>query len=308
MRAAGLLALALTAPAHAYELDTAFTAPVHEAITMLAADCAHEAGDADPGDVSCESALTDLRARWRQERRRLRRDVGQRTSDIARQVRWPDNPERKHVIGLGLTIVRCPGRMARGKTSLTCESHHGGLQFFPAMASSADEPPEQTREKLLGWLGFLFDVNANAIAPSESVCDAARRTSSQPDFVDAIEASLPCDLTVGALFDHTDVRLVARGALLHAIQDSYSMSHARRSGERPDDFTAISRCEPIREFYEYGSGYQQHHHGRADVFPELAPCDGPVVDVVTASAVAMLLLDDDRDDFLAYVEERILGR
>ena len=164
--------------------------------------------------------------------------------------------------------------------NLLRRSHYGDMQFLHAMASPG-EAPARTRERMLHWAAFSYQVANGGIA------------------VDALISSLDSawhsnilrglgDRTVHQLFETRSVagaetvRRLALGALLHMVQDSFSASHTGREPTAGDTapFGAITM------FHDYGcqSPSQHAESDRAEAAPWLTAATRPARDPVTLGA------------------------
>lgn len=282
-------------------------------------------------------------------------DVDLDASIYAGAVRWPDDPTRQiSATGIGKFLVnlgaeRCKKYVEPGKPfgGLLCNSHYGKLQFLHAMRSSADEPAEETRTKILAWTRTLFEVaTGRGVDETTGYCAYFH---GRPELSDALApAGFPfCDdrtdprsgKTFKAWRVHTLFTLECRnpfssarcteivgergadlarkraaGALLHLIQDSFSQSHTARGGNFPlGPYAARVVCQPVRAFYDYGKNSSVHSAGdKAPAF-DLVECareGGAVLDPITASAQMLWLIEQRADPHAAVklIDDRVLGK
>lgn len=264
----------LAANSSSYEIHTdigpvKFEA-IHESMTTAAMTCLSEANDgAKPS--SCWSyfqSMEDL----------PKADPG--TTPYA--SRWPDDPTRQAAaftypkMGANLAF-NCERKLNVAQeideVGLLCSSHFGRLQFMHAMQGPDDDSADQTRQRILSWAWFAYEVADGTISSETSLCaavdgrdgledafafrneDKCKRRSKRLFGLLKI-GSWPA-YTVGSFFTQTCsnplqsevcwektkaggseklTRLSAKGALLHLIQDSFSQAHASRaeSGTVPE--------------------------------------------------------------------------
>jgi hypothetical protein len=336
--AAALLMIPAAAPAY----DIKAKQSVHESITRAALICAKAAGASGP--VDCKADFRQIRSTAA-----FSRSWFTNFNRLETSVRWPDDPLRSlYSPGgtLGFAAKTLFGGCEAGNSEerlavvyergFLCGSHYGRLQFLHAMAVPDEEADiELTRAKILDWSMFAYRV-ATARAPlEESYCryvrgqaGAAAEELAPKDFPFCDEAgndswkvktlfSLKCWLPTtrfGCTEYSWDVRArrAAAGAFLHAIQDSYSQSHARRGPAAPDDaFVARADCAFPSAFYAYTPA-NRRHHSDADKPPELGEncgIEGAAADVVTASAIAIwhLCRNSDPKAVRTFLETRVFG-
>lgn len=239
--------------------------------------------------------------------------------DPTRQVAAPT------LLKFGVTMGRKCARLARaaGRSSntvndgLLCNSHYGTMQFLHAQASDTGEAAVDTYDAVTRWATFLYAV-ASGRLPDDSLdakyCDVFAGGDRFDRAMRPDTAAIPCEaekdpawtlttlftLRCGNLLQSLSCRedtapsrfrrsrIVATGALLHLIQDSYSQSHcARGACERTGGngvVTAKVECRPVTMFTTYRG---QQRHADADRLPTFAPScadGGEVDDPVTASA------------------------
>ena len=164
--------------------------------------------------------------------------------------------------------------------NLLRRSHYGDMQFLHAMASPG-EAPARTRERVLHWAAFSYQVANGSIAVD------APLGSLDPAWHNNILRGLG-DRTVHQLFETRSVasaetiRRLALGALLHMVQDSFSASHTGREATAGDTapFGAITM------FHDYGCQSPSQHAelDRADAAQWLTAATRPARDPVTLGA------------------------
>lgn len=262
--------------------------------------------------------------------------------------RWSDDPTRqsqslgvfKFLRNVGLDhCVKYIGAF-NAFPGLLCNGHYGTMQFFHSMASLQNgetvadaraESLDETRDKILKWTSFAFQVANGSMNLSSSYCGTVRQFGAAGaalappsfPFCDTWQVrtffgfscsnplnSKTCDANV----PDAEVRRAATGALLHMIQDSYSRSHTGRGETLPlGPYVPPGpqvRCEPITAFYRY-TLEQKDVHGTADKAPSFsAECTKPDnMDPITASARMIWLVDNHCDESWArlLVAEAVMG-
>jgi hypothetical protein len=329
-----LALLALPASAPAYKIWPIKS--IHEAMTLLAESCALEARGAAPLD--CKRLLDDIDDQSSILRPAITYD------DLQIAVRWADDPGRQvrtaGIFNFGSNMYLSCARSVRVDSridvaGILCSSHFGRLQFLHAQAIDAAEEGavETTREKVIEWAELTYRIAIGDVHPSEGICSYFRAHPSAiaPSFelADPARCDGPDAWSFSTLFgwrcpglsmgrclqvasgpgrDMLAVR-TARGALLHAIQDSYSQSHAVRGPASSPYDTRIDCSLPTR-FYTF---LGQRDHGRADNLPSIADncrAGGEAHDVVTASAMTLYHINrrTDPDVFsYCYLQRRVFG-
>jgi hypothetical protein len=319
-------AIFLTSPIGAY--DISIKGRVHERITRLAELCYQRHQEM----ARCPNLTADAlkNADW---------DKGEYWG----AVRWPDdptdeaNPKGGLKIAINVGFDRCLKKLAPGQpyAGILCNSHFGRYQFFHAMASVPNEPPERTRTLILAWARTAFRIATGEIAPGADFC-TAMRAEGEPMASIFAPADFPycsgdsrwqvrslftmrchnpfsssdCDFVPYADADAL-TRRNAIGALLHVIQDSYSRSHTLRDPGTPKDpyFPPRINCAPVRHFYLYEEN--KRDHAKADALPDFAPeCSeiGPILDPVTASARMLRFVENrDEEGLIRMLDREVLG-
>lgn len=193
-----------------------------------------------------------------------------------------------------------------------------------------------TRAKILAWADFTYRVATGRIPATANYC-AQFEGGFDAIAAAMVPANFPwCsggedELTVGEFFSlrcgrpsfepgkcdvlggDGFVETVAKGALLHLIQDSYSQSHALRTDNprRDEQGRALSSvaCSKPRTYFAYTKDTKKAH-GKADKIPVWeASCDAmsEAHDIITASAMALYHVDrnSEPEQFLGYLERHI---
>lgn len=194
-------------------------------------------------------------------------------------VRWNDDPNNFFASGNPLewafwmtnaellSKVENVGKLYR----LEHRSHFGDLQILHGM-STKGVSPTITHDAVMEWVHFSYDVAAGFI-PLESKLGQLhnykfsgyfRGTKKEYWTVRRLYSNVEDDKG-GVLPSLTDenIKLMALGAILHTIQDSYSNSHV----ERENSQTIQPSHGSIVAFLDYSS-QKSSCHGPADIEPE----------------------------------------
>lgn len=320
--------------------------PVHDQLTEKALRCIME----NENDVftNCESF------RPTNNKRALKVDVyGMKelaVDDLVLAARWSDDPVRElrgykllkvPLWGAQMRYVKCKGSREGLKDGLRCSSHYGPAQFLHSMEGQLNKSPEVTRNAILDWVEFSYQVAVNAKVAGkhfveEEYCSYFSGLDDDKYFKRIMYPGdgndFPCNqddetpwrvstpfsfsCSVG-VYNCTEwngvndmrVRRAALGAILHAIQDSFSQGHASRVGENTDSVNKYS-CAPIKQFQVYGEQDSEKH---TDSDVKASPSDnclspslnqGGVHGPITASAHVIRLFKNkspakDVRDYLA---------
>lgn len=248
---------------------TGFTEPVHEEITNRIYRCE---GDREvcAGDRATTAPAAVLAGvRWNDDppfRMAANQSSGSRCKR-SETIRFETQP-----ICWATLFEDANRRAARNESfgagdAILYRTHFGDLQFLHAMASRDGEAASETQAKLMGWFEFSWRASMGEFTLDTRLKDV----------------QIP---VVQAAFGHSEWRLldlytqgaggglrrelkdVAFGSLLHALEDSYAAGHVDR-----EESSGTSRCLAgsigfaapgvIREFHAYN--HQDHSlHGEAD--------------------------------------------
>ena len=215
--------------------------------------------------------------------------------DVIEGVRWNDNPP---ALKLGALFGGCGGagvaegvecwtsmirldRMAwetlgrREKSIPMLRSHFGDMQFLHAMAASAGEGAAETREKTLRWSEFAYRVARGEIGARARVYGLRRGSALDPAtaaWVSGLFSAPAKQLwTVEDVFlpRGADLKLLAFGALLHTVEDSYSAAHVVRVSPRTQSngCPSYQALDAIVEFHTY-VGQDTEKHALCDDAPD----------------------------------------
>jgi hypothetical protein len=255
--------------------------PVHEAITLAA--------------VGCEVAPSE-------EKQCLTLEAIAANRVLLYGVRWPDDPpfalDRRTPPSIAACDVRItvrstsqpicwlklfkdagvqakaqlavnPNRPAFGPGHhMVYRSHFGDLQFFHAMAAYDGERAGDTQARMKTWAQFLWGLALGQVAKDQYI-----RTLGFAD----LALYFPGDITATNLFAtgivevRKDLHLVALGALLHMVQDSFSQAHVYRlpeGGGQCPQMPRFAKPGKIAQFYSYAQ-QDGHLHDREDTFNAL---------------------------------------
>lgn len=317
---------------------TIYLPRVHEAITEAARQCFEAARRQGAAPADCRTSRSDVA--------RLSKLQWSLTNE-QREVRWPDDPRREiKSFGVGRSglngkLGRCGKKIEkRGRRlhriALFCASHYGDLQFLHAMKSTAAEDVADTREKILAWARFTYEVASEQVKDNEAYCNqfggskaaigaamvpvefpycgTTERAWTVGEFFSFRCGSLFLWKSCAVLGGEGLVKTTATGALLHMVQDSYSQSHARRASPVPREADGslkalVSCAKPIG--YEVYDEVSMRGHAAADEVPQWnSDCDDErrsADDVITASAMVMYHLDrrSPTEEIVEYLERRV---
>ena len=122
---------------------------------------------------------------------------------------------------------------------MTQRSHFGDLQFLHAMGSREDERPQDTRDKMLNWMGIMYKLACGNQGVSElqplrdhfpaNMFNDSTDPSGGTKLRDLILATRP-------EYQDSNIPLRALGICMHMLQDSYAMGHVQRRLLNPRDF------------------------------------------------------------------------
>ena len=236
----------------AYVAINHFSHPVHERITNLIWDCKseEECNQTAPGKSFAPGA-------------------------VIAGVRWNDNPPFELTT---TSMKECAGRtlwlpnysncwiklfkdgekrarsgetldLASG-TIIMLRSHFGDLQFLHAMAAGRHERAEETQSKILMWAEFTWKV-----ANKEFTQGTLLSETNIPRMTNYFKSTETVQtlFTRGNPTHRDDIGILALGALLHTVEDSFSRSHVDRDEENGQDCGPGMPKRPgmIRQFLNY---------------------------------------------------------
>lgn len=230
-------------------------APVHEQMAFTAYACAERADAAGECTLQAEEIYDGRDGHLK---------------PLLLGVRWNDDPNNLFAGGKPQTwmfwMTKASVLGADSRDPLLYRSHYGDLQFLHGMSHNGDKAGG-TRDKMLEWMHFAYDVAIGVIQPSETLQGLRGKYPFVRHFA---ESKTRYAWTVRHLFANVkdikqsvdldsvgpaQVPLVALGALLHTIQDSYSHSHVQRNPSH--------RVTAYLDFKQQSS----RCHGKADVRP-----------------------------------------
>jgi hypothetical protein len=205
------------------------------------------------------------------------------------------------------------------------------MQFLHAMASDAQETAGDTEAKILEWVRFSYDYASGQLSDTAQLCVALK---TYPAIGSALVGDVDSYIckgnekfgprTVGELFGFrcknvvtsatcwvdTSIRerkLAALGAILHAIQDSYSQAHAQRGPCVKG--AAVIRQAAVGRFLNYAE-QDGRQHARADAWPVVDAVDHDIAHPVIASAQVLAFFaaaTHNTDALVDYVRDHVLG-
>ncbi|MBS4099466.1 MAG: hypothetical protein KGZ83_21900 [Sulfuricella sp.] len=235
-----------------------FIQPIHERMAALSFQCSVEKSDNEP----CNGTNNQAEEQY--------------ANDLSHGARWNDDPNNSFMHDKGwiwllwmLDAERKADRLDN-TYALLYRSHFGDLQFLHAMASAKDDH-DTTRNKILAWGRFAYDVATGKIDPAATLGVLAR----DYDFAKNFSSTAKKDWTVRHLFLNIQdykhggkkelrdgvVPDIALGALLHTIQDSYSNSHTTRTTPSTAD---APQSGNVKAFLDY-TKQKSACHGKADL-------------------------------------------
>jgi hypothetical protein len=151
---------------------------------------------------------------------------------------------------------------AAHQSVLPLRSHFGDLQFFHSMASSDNEDPAETRNKILAWAELTWGVVRGQYKLETWLKGIDVQVLQQ--FFDDSGWRMQDLFTLGDPSLRPYVSDVAFGSLLHMIEDSFAAGHVDRmepaqGAQCPGSL--LPAPGPIREFHSYT---RQSSRGHAD--------------------------------------------
>lgn len=147
------------------------------------------------------------------------------------------------------------------RCTLEARSHFGDLQYIHSMAAEAGQLPADVQMKQLLWARFLYLIITASISADDKLRDLSKddvpvelRELDSP----VIHLFVPHCLRVmddnprDTSCSRKRLFKVAAGALLHTVQDAYSLSHVERSMTRaPGSRRVCITFGPIKQYYVY---------------------------------------------------------
>jgi hypothetical protein len=162
--------------------------------------------------------------------------------EFFRGLLWPDDPRclifndevgNNRSYGTGFEWLQ---EFWFGKSwTMTRRSHFGDLQFLHAMGSEIGERPEDTRDKLIQFMGVMYRLatGQNGVAEADSVTKHFPGSVFGPSWDHTSLRQLL--LATTPRYAYVDVGKRALGVCLHMIQDSYAVGHVKRELLNPED-------------------------------------------------------------------------
>lgn len=333
-----VLAFSTTSISQAYEFEfLGMGSPIHDKLTETALRCIIE--NESESFTNCENfqPLTP--------KKRLAVNVfGMKqlsVDDLVYAVRWPDDPVRElrgykllkmPVWGTHMRYAKCEGKRDGLKDGLRCSSHYGPAQFLHAMEGENQKSPYDTRDAILDWTQFAYQIALNKQANGKhfselDYCDFFSKLPADKYFKEVMYPdngnAFPCNeyddtpWTVSTPFafscsigtynctewnspNDIRVRNAALGAVLHVIQDSYAKGHTLRGSESNKTITNYN-CSEIKQFQVYGKqDTDKHKMADSDASPS-SNCLSPSLSAnnihgpITASAHVIRLFKEKAD-------------
>jgi hypothetical protein len=205
-------------------------------------------------------------------------DFPDRLPPLLAGTRWPDDPchmsTRRETVSAWAAWMVDP--FFRWSSNINYSSHFHNKQFLHAMKSAGfgsrddhGEPATVTLHKLITWAEFAMKVADGSIASSVRLPSVPEHLEPHRKMAFQLGFGGYGEITVGKLFagskqpDPEHVKQIALGALLHTVQDSFSLSHAERENARAP---LMKDRGKITRFITY-RGANPSEHGLADARP-----------------------------------------
>lgn len=146
-----------------------------------------------------------------------------------------------------------------GAGNYISRSHFGDLQFLHAMASQEGDTPEKTKQKIMMWAQFTWEV-ADGTHPISTYLKDIKIEGWEQNFNNGQTVQ---DLfTTGRPWLRAHIKEVAFGSLLHLVEDSFAGGHVQRRDEILGD-KCMSGAEAvlgrIEEFHSYAKQDHEKH-------------------------------------------------
>lgn len=323
--------------------------PVHEQLTEAALRCVIE--NSNDNFTNCENFIPSTRNMT------LPLDINGMNEltveDLVYAVRWPDDPVRElrgykllkiPLWGAHMRYAKCKGKRDGFEDGLRCSSHYGPAQFMHSMEGKYHEMPSETKNVILDWISFSYQVSVNKQENGKyfsetDYCDYFSNLPSETYFKqvmypnggngfpckvkdsDPWRVSTPFSLSCSiGVYNCTEwngvndlrVRRAALGAILHAIQDSYANGHTMRGEVNHENINQYS-CSAIKQFQVYSKqNADKHKHADLKAEPSincLNPSlnDDSVHGPITASAHIIRLFKNKAipTEIYSYLEKHV---
>lgn len=161
------------------------------------------------------------------------------------------------------------------KNGMTQRSHFGNLQFLHSMGCSEGEQPQDTRDRILKWLGIMYKLACGGQGVKELDPVGNHFPEHFNNKTDPSKGTTMRDLITASTPEYKAVEISKRalGVCMHAIQDSFAIGHVQRRLLNPWDVAGRSswynyvyfkpgttgRWGPILSFHTYGSQDSDRH-------------------------------------------------
>ncbi|MGE5526989.1 MAG: hypothetical protein ACM3SS_24975 [Rhodospirillaceae bacterium] len=242
-----------------------FKQPVHEEITQRILGCNGDPDLCGNPDAGFASAYVIAGVRWNDDPPfRLEQDEGRGTScKVTETIRFTTQPKCWYELFSDAKKKAASGEKldAKSRTSLLGRSHFGDLQFIHAMASADGEPANVTKEKIMTWAEFTWNVATGQVGLDAKLRDA--KPASLKTFFGNTEWTVQDLFTLGNPALRRQIKEVALGSLLHMVEDSFAGGHAQR-GETLNGKTCPGNSDHthpgvIERFHSYGKQDPKKH-------------------------------------------------
>jgi hypothetical protein len=243
-----------------------FSDPAHEALTQLIFGCDGDWVDCEDPDLEWAGPYVIAGVRWNDdpvfqlmsgEARGLPCAVGDTISFVTQTRCWIAlfrDAEKKSASDPTYFLKS-------GKGNYLSRSHFGDLQFLHSMASTDGESPVETKEKILMWAEFTWNVaqgkhNLNTNLKSISIPLWENHFANGQNVQDLF--------TLGRPWLRAHIRDVAFGSLLHLVQDSFAEGHVQRREPVTGQSCANSSSPAFGAIVEFHSYVKQDHEKHKD--------------------------------------------
>jgi hypothetical protein len=150
-------------------------------------------------------------------------------------------------------------------TALIYRVHYGDLQFFHSMGSWDGEPATDTRDHILAWAQYTYNVASDNTLSLDKPITVIQPTLSAQFKSNGFSTRQLFSPTNSGISDEA-LRDKVFGSLLHMIEDSFSTSHVDRDNSvTPTACNALGFTSPpgvIHQFYSYNRQDSSAHGGR----------------------------------------------
>lgn len=187
-----LVFLSISHNTYSYEIGPSLAgfSPVHQALTKNSLMCLEKGNGDKPKecilkikqciDQKLGNAVDHRKSCFQKNRPSILFLDKFSVDDLEKAVKWPDDPTYE---AFGTGVAKFGAKMLRGceeflndrkgldnTSGLLCNTHFGSYQFWHAQASELNEPSSETRQKILDWAKFNYEVAIGKIKPDDDYC------------------------------------------------------------------------------------------------------------------------------------------